>query len=45
MLDWYTSGKLVAPETVVEGFDRLPDALAGILKGDNRGKMVVKNDL
>ena len=29
-------------ETVVEGFDKMPQALMGLFTGDNTGKMVVK---
>ena len=35
-------GKLRAEETVVDGFDRMPAAFIGLLRGDNRGKMVVR---
>ena len=29
-------------ETVVDGFDKMPQALMGLFTGDNTGKMVVK---
>ncbi|WLR44378.1 NADP-dependent oxidoreductase [Bacillus carboniphilus] len=36
------TGKLKFKETVVEGFDKLPEAFIGLFKGENIGKMVVK---
>jgi NADPH-dependent curcumin reductase CurA len=35
-------GSIVHRETVIEGFDRLPDAFAGLFRGDNVGKMLVR---
>lgn len=35
-------GKLKSQETIVEGFDALPNAFLGLFKGSNTGKMVVK---
>jgi hypothetical protein len=35
-------GRLVHRETVVDGFERLPDAFAGLFRGDNVGKMLVR---
>jgi len=29
-------------ETVVEGFDKVPEALVGLLKGENLGKVLIK---
>ena len=34
-------GKLKAEETVVDGFERLPEALNMLFAGENRGKLVV----
>lgn len=39
---WIKSGELKFTETIVEGFDKLPEALLGLFSGDNIGKMVVK---
>lgn len=39
---WIKEGKLKSLETVIDGFDRLPEALIGLFSGKNRGKMVVK---
>ncbi|GAA2129822.1 NADP-dependent oxidoreductase [Kitasatospora kazusensis] len=36
------SGRVVADETVVEGFDRVVDAFLGMLRGENTGKMIVQ---
>lgn len=42
LAQWVKSGDLKFTETVVEGFDKLPEALLGLFSGDNTGKMVVK---
>ncbi|XP_035449846.2 prostaglandin reductase 1-like [Spodoptera frugiperda] len=39
---WMQIGSIKAKETVVQGFDQLPTALIGLLRGDNIGKVVVK---
>jgi NADPH-dependent curcumin reductase CurA len=39
---WVREGALSYRETVVEGFERLPEAFAGLFRGDNVGKMLVK---
>lgn len=39
---WLKEGKLSYDETVVEGFDKLPEAFIGLFEGKNMGKMVVK---
>jgi NADPH-dependent curcumin reductase CurA len=39
---WHQSGRLKCRETVVEGFERLPDAFLGLFRGDNIGKLLVK---
>lgn len=38
---WVEEGKLKYKETIVKGFDKLPDALLGLFEGDNIGKMIV----
>lgn len=35
-------GSLQAPETVLDGIERMPDAFAGLFRGDNVGKMLVR---
>merc|ERR1719356_1341209 len=42
MAGWVASGKIKVRETVVDGFDKMPQALMGLFTGDNTGKMVVK---
>jgi NADPH:quinone reductase len=39
---WVKEGKLTFIETIEHGFDKLPEALIGLFKGDNIGKMVVE---
>ena len=36
------SGKLLAEETVVDGFERASEAFLGLLRGENLGKMIVR---
>ena len=42
MAQWISEGKIKAQETVVEGFENIPDAMAGLFTGANTGKMIVK---
>ena len=42
LVSWIKEGKLKFKETVVHGFEKLPQALLGLFKGDNTGKMIVK---
>ncbi|KAJ8000583.1 hypothetical protein DPEC_G00181890 [Dallia pectoralis] len=42
LMTWLTEGKLRSCEHVTEGFDNMPAAFIGMLKGDNIGKAVVK---
>ncbi len=35
-------GKIAYRETIVDGLDRLPSAFAGLFRGDNVGKMLVR---
>jgi NADPH-dependent curcumin reductase CurA len=39
---WVAEGKLKVQEDVIDGFEKLPDALVGLLHGENRGKRMVK---
>jgi NADPH-dependent curcumin reductase CurA len=41
---WIGEGRLRFRETVVDGLERMPDALLGLYDGDNVGKMVVRLD-
>jgi NADPH-dependent curcumin reductase CurA len=39
---WLREGRLRYRETVVDGLRNAPDALIGLLRGENTGKMLVK---
>ena len=39
---WLMEGKLTYTETVVEGFDNIPNAFIDLFDGKNKGKMIVK---
>ena len=39
---WVASGKLKVQEDVIDGLENLPNALIGLLAGENRGKRMVK---
>ena len=39
---WIREGKLKYRETIIKGFDKLPNAFIGLFKGDNIGKMIVE---
>ncbi|WLD95398.1 NADP-dependent oxidoreductase [Alkalihalobacillus sp. AL-G] len=39
---WLQDGKLSYRETIIEGFDKIPDAFLGLFKGENIGKYMVK---
>jgi NADPH-dependent curcumin reductase CurA len=38
---WLRNGKLIALETVIDGFENAPRSLAGLFRGDNIGKMLL----
>jgi NADPH-dependent curcumin reductase CurA len=38
---WLAAGKVVSREDVAEGLDSFPDALLGLFKGENTGKLVL----
>lgn len=42
LTEWVKTGKLKFEETIIQGFDKLPEALIGLFHGDNKGKMIVK---
>jgi NADPH-dependent curcumin reductase CurA len=42
MAGWIAEGRLHAREDVVEGFERFPEALAKLFKGENVGKLVLE---
>ncbi|WP_441339139.1 NADP-dependent oxidoreductase [Polaribacter sp. L3A8] len=39
---WLKEGKLTYTETIVEGFDNIPNAFIDLFEGKNKGKMIVK---
>jgi NADPH:quinone reductase len=39
---WLKEGKLTYAETIVDGFDRIPQAFIDLFEGKNEGKMIVK---
>lgn len=39
---WLKEGKLIYSETIVEGFDNIPQAFLDLFDGKNQGKMIVK---
>ncbi len=41
MTGWVKSGQVKYQETVLEGFDRAPEGLIGLFKGENLGKMLI----
>ncbi|MCF6137361.1 NADP-dependent oxidoreductase [Pseudalkalibacillus berkeleyi] len=40
--NWLQEGKLKYKETIVEGFENIPEAFIGLFKGENIGKYIVK---
>ncbi len=38
---WFQEGKLKNQETIVEGFEKIPEAFMGLFDGVNKGKMMV----
>jgi NADPH-dependent curcumin reductase CurA len=39
---WVQSGKLKVQEDLIEGLENTPQALIGLLAGENRGKRMVR---
>lgn len=42
LIRWLDEGKLQAPVDIVDGFEKMPSALAGMFAGQNRGKLMVR---
>jgi NADPH-dependent curcumin reductase CurA len=40
--DWVKSGKLKVQEDIIDGLQNTPQALIGLLAGENRGKRMVR---
>ena len=41
---WLNEGKLKYTETIIHGFDKLPETFIGLFSGKNQGKMIVEID-
>jgi len=42
LAQWIQSDQLKFQETIIDGFDKLPEAFIGLFHGENKGKMIVK---
>jgi hypothetical protein len=42
LAQWVKEGKLMYKETIVKGFNEIPNAFLGLFSGDNTGKMIVE---
>ena len=42
MAQWISEAKIKVDETIIEGYEKMPEAFIGLFKGSNLGKMVVK---
>jgi hypothetical protein len=42
MSRWIREGRIKYRETVIEGLNHAPEALAGLMRGENVGKTVVR---
>jgi len=42
LTNWVSQGKLTYSETIVNGFDQIPQAFINLFEGKNKGKMIVK---
>jgi len=42
LFSWLRSGKLTYHETIINGFEKIPEAFLGLFEGKNEGKMIVK---
>jgi NADPH-dependent curcumin reductase CurA len=39
---WVVEGKLTYQETIVQGFEKLPETFIGLFQGKNTGKLLVE---
>ena len=44
LTQWVNEGTLKYTETIIHGFDKLPDAFLGLFSGKNQGKMLIETD-
>jgi len=42
LTQWLDEGKLTYRETIIKGFDKLPEAFMGLFEGRNTGKMLIE---
>lgn len=42
LMKWFSEGKIKYHEHIIKGFENMPAAFMGMLKGDNLGKTIVK---
>jgi NADPH:quinone reductase len=42
LIQWVKEGKLKYKETIIHGFDKLPEAFLGLFSGENMGKMLIE---
>jgi hypothetical protein len=42
LADWVRTGKLRYGEDILDGIESCPDALAGLYRGDNKGKRLIR---
>jgi NADPH-dependent curcumin reductase CurA len=42
LAEWLKAGRLTYSETIMKGFDKLPEAFLGLFEGKNEGKMIVE---
>lgn len=42
LTQWYQEEKLIHEDTIVQGFDKIPQAFMDLFEGKNKGKMVVE---
>ncbi len=44
LAQWVSEGKLKYKETIIHGFDKLPDTFLGLFSGKNQGKMLIETE-
>jgi NADPH-dependent curcumin reductase len=42
LADWVRAGKLRYAEDILQGVESCPDALAGLYRGENKGKRLIR---
>lgn len=44
LTEWFKSGKLKYTQTIIDGFEKLPEAFLGLFSGLNTGKLLVRTE-